>query len=350
MKQENWFVIGLMSGTSLDGVDLVYVHFSRKKIINFDIIASSTVPYNTYWKNQLTNAFTKDAADIQSLDVSYGKYLGDLVNAFIKQNIIEKIDFVASHGHTIFHKPEEVFTLQIGDGKSLAETCQMKIICDFRSQDVALGGQGAPLVPIGDALLFPEYDYCLNIGGFANISFDQNGIRKAYDICPANIVLNHYTRKTNLEFDDKGSIANSGNLNLKLLEALNTLPSYSNKKSLGNEIVQKEFIPLIDSFNLSLKDILHTYIEHFSIKIAEEIKANTSTLVTGGGAFNSYLIERISRHSNSRLIIPENNLINYKEALIFGLLGLLRNENEINCLASVTKATKNHSSGAIFTP
>lgn len=339
-----------MSGTSLDGVDLAYIHFSGSKKLRLKIIASETIPYTSIWKNKLTHAFTSNKNDLKLLDIAYGEYLGNLVSDFIKNNAIDKIDFVSSHGHTILHRPDEGYTLQIGNGKALAKTCQQKVICDFRSQDVALGGQGAPLVPIGDELLFSQYDFCLNIGGFANISFDKDGIRSAYDICPANIVLNHYTRKIGLEFDDKGAIAKSGKLNRQLLNALDSLPTYNNKNSLGNELVQKDFIPLIDTFKLTTPDILHTFIEHFSQKIAAELKHNTNTLITGGGAYNNYLIERVKKYSDSELVIPDKSLIDYKEALIFGLLGLLRINNEVNCLASVTKASKNHSSGYVFNP
>lgn len=350
MKHGSWHVIGLMSGTSLDGVDLAYIHFSNNKKLAYKIIAATTIPYSTNWKNKLSNAFNASENDLKLLDKSYGEYLGNLTNYFIQEKNIEKLDFVSSHGHTIFHRPAEGFTLQIGNGKQIAKTCQQKLVCDFRSQDVALGGQGAPLVPIGDQLLFSQYDYCLNIGGFANISFDDNGVRKAYDICPANIVLNHYTRSIGLEYDDEGILAKSGDLNSQLLHALDSLPSYLNNNSLGNEVVQQEFIPIIDSFELPIKDILRTFMEHFSRRIAQVLIGSTTTLVTGGGAFNSYLIERIKQHTDSKIIIPKKNLINYKEALIFGLLGLLRIENEINCLASVTNASKNHCSGYVFNP
>ena len=349
LKKASWSVIALMSGTSLDGVDLAYIQFNNDKRLTYKIIASKTIPYSTNWKNKLSSAFNSNEKEIKTLNIDYGAYLGLLVTDFIKSNSIDKIDFVASHGHTIFHKPEEAYTLQIGDGETLAKTCQQKVVCDFRTQDVKLGGQGAPLVPIGDEMLFSEYDYCLNIGGFANISFNENGVRKAFDICPANIILNHYTRTIGLEFDAAGALSKSGNVNNQLLQALDLVPSYFNKNSLGNEIVQNEFIPLIDSFKLKIEDILHTVVEHVSCKIASELKSGTA-LITGGGAYNSFLIDRIKKHANSDLILPISSLIDYKEALIFGLLGLLRIENEVNCLASVTKASKNHSSGKIFAP
>jgi len=350
MKKGTWFVIGLMSGTSLDGVDLAYIKFKNNEKLNYKLLKTATISYSKEWNKKLTKAFTSAKNELTIINNLYGEYLGSLVNHFIESNNIQKLDFVASHGHTIFHNPNEGFTLQIGNGAIIAKTCKQKVICDFRSQDVALGGQGAPLVPIGDQLLFSKYDYCLNIGGFANISYDEHGIRKAYDICPANIVLNHYTRKIGLEYDDKGEIAKSGKLNQELLNELNSHPIYNSKKSLGNEIVVSDIIPLIDSIQLSTADLLHTYIEHFSQKIAQELKPNTTTLVTGGGAFNTHLIDRIKKHTKSELILPDNQLINYKEALVFGLLGLLKEQNEVNCLASVTKASRNHSSGVIFSP
>ncbi len=350
MEKNKWHIIGLMSGTSLDGVDIAYIKFENTTKLTYKILHATSIPYAKEWKERLINAFKEDKEKLKELDMLYGIYLGNLVNNFIQKYNIQKLDFVASHGHTIFHKPDEGFTLQIGNGQSLASTCNQKVICDFRSQDVVLGGQGAPLVPIGDQLLFSEYDYCLNIGGFANVSYDEKGIRKAYDICPANIVLNYYTRKIGLEYDDKGNKAQAGKLNSELLDALNSLSVYQEKNSLGNEVVVAVFIPLIDSFQLSIPNVLNTYIEHFSQKIAAELKPNSTTLVTGGGAYNTYLVDRIKQKCQSNIVLPKETLIDYKEALIFGLLGLLRSENEVNCLASVTKATKDHSSGQIFYP
>jgi len=350
MTKNTWHIIGLMSGTSLDGIDIAYIEFRQKQSLEFKILKTAAIPYPDYWRSKLTNAFDEPLKKVTQLSKEYGNYIGKLVLDFMDENKIDSVDFVASHGHTIFHKPDAGFTLQIGDGQNIANTSKQKVICDFRTQDVALGGQGAPLVPIGDQLLFSEYDYCVNIGGFANISFDENRIRKAYDICPANIVLNHYTRQIGLEYDDKGAIAKTGKLNKDLLSKLDAHLIYKEKKSLGNEIVVSDFIPLIDSFDLSLEDTLHTYIEHFAKKIGKELKPNTKTLITGGGALNTYLIERIQDYTKSKVFIPDKVLINYKEALIFGLLGLLRSENKTNCLASVTGASKEHSSGKIFIP
>jgi len=350
MKKGTWHIIGLMSGTSLDGVDLAYIEFRNLEKIHYKIIQATSIPYSTEWKSKLTNAFSAKKEEVAILDIAYSKFLGELINTFIKENNIKKVDFVASHGHTIFHKPNEGYTLQIGNKPIIVKICNQTVVCDFRVQDVALGGQGAPLVPIGDQLLFSEYDYCLNIGGFANVSYDENGLRQAYDICPANIILNHYTRKIGFEYDHQGKLARSGKLSQDLLNVLDTHPMYQSKNSLGNEIVVSEFIPIIDSYNLNTADILHTYIEHFAKKIAEVLKPKTTTLITGGGTFNSYLIERIKEYTTSHLVIPSNQLINYKEALIFALLGLLKFQNEVNCLPPVTGAKKNHTSGFIYNP
>jgi anhydro-N-acetylmuramic acid kinase len=216
-----------------------------------------------------------------------------------------------------------------------------------------LGRQGAPLVPIGDRLLFSDFRYCLNLGGFANISYEDENDRIAYDICPVNIVLNHYVSKIGLEYDDKGQLASKGKINNQLLKKLNQLEFFSKKppKSLGLEWVNKNVFPSIESFNLQIEDILRTYVEHIAIQISKNLEQkNSNVLVTGGGAYNKFLIERIVDLSDSKIIIPNHELIEYKEALIFALLGVLRERKEINCLKSVTGAKKNHSSGKILIP
>ncbi|NEW80658.1 MAG: anhydro-N-acetylmuramic acid kinase, partial [Gelidibacter sp.] len=261
-------------------------------------------------------------------------------------------DFIASHGHTIFHNPEKHYTLQIGNGPQITSITGIKTICNFRVQDVALGGQGAPLVPVGDELLFSEYDYCLNLGGFSNISFRKNHQRIAFDICPVNIVLNHYVAALNLEYDDRGTMASEGNIENNLLRELNSLAFYNDAKpkSLGYEFVVATIFPIIDKYNLSLKNILSTFVEHIAIQISKKIDSDSgkTMLVTGGGAFNTFLIERLQSHTKTQLIIPQETIINYKEALVFALLGFLKDENKINCLKSVTGASKDHSSGIIF--
>ncbi|MDO6745501.1 anhydro-N-acetylmuramic acid kinase [Tenacibaculum soleae] len=350
MNKDFYYIIGLMSGTSLDGIDLVYVQFDKKDYESFKILNSETVSYTDKWKEKLKSAIGFSVDELKDLDIKYGELLGDEINLFIKKNKITKIDFIASHGHTILHQPDDGITLQIGNGKILSEITKQKVVCDFRTQDVKLGGQGAPLVPIGDELLFANYDFCVNLGGFANVSFKENEKRIAFDICPVNIVLNHYVQKLGLEYDDKGKIASKGKINKKLLEKLNELDFYDKlpPKSLGLEWVQAIIFPMIDSIEEDIPTILRTFIEHVAIQIGKIIFKNQFVLITGGGVFNSFLMERIAYYSERKVKIQPNELINYKEALIFAFLGLLRVENQVNCLQSVTGAKKDHSSGVIF--
>ena len=344
--------IGVMSGTSLDGVDICYIRFDHTNTYRFKILDAETIPYPDNWKSKLKNAYHADKVSLSKLDVEYGGFLGDLIQKFINDHAIRTLNFVASHGHTIFHKPEEGYTLQIGNGQTIADMVNYTVVNDFRTQDVKLAGQGAPLVPIGDELLFSEYDYCLNLGGFANISFKEKNSRKAFDICPVNIVLNHYINRLDLPYDDKGILASEGKVHKELLNKLNDLGFYrlSYPKSLGFEWVVKFIFPLIDSYNLEVRDILRTFIEHVSLQISKVINDNVKVLATGGGVFNNYLIRSIEDHLDHKMIIPESNIINYKEALIFALLGLLKLEGKVNVLCSVTGAKHDHSSGVIFKP
>ena len=352
MNKKEIFAIGLMSGTSLDGIDLVYVKFLKKEYSFFEIIHTETVSYTKEWKQVLKQAIRLSSKELLDLDVVYGKHLGSVLVNFISNYKITEIDFIASHGHTILHQPEEGITLQIGSGSEIAKITQQKVVSDFRTQDVNLGGQGAPLVPIGDELLFSKYDFCLNLGGFSNVSFKKESKRIAFDICPVNIVLNHYANKIGLEYDENGSIASEGYLNRSLLEKLNTLAFYNKEapKSLGLEWVQQEIFPLIDTIEEDISSVLRTFVAHIAIQISKIIKDSDSVLITGGGVFNSFLIQEIENYSNIKIVQASYTLINYKEALIFALLGVLKVDNQINCLKSVTGAHKNHSSGVVCLP
>ncbi len=350
MTQNNYkYIIGLMSGTSLDGLDLAYIKFNSKKLQDFEILTAETIAYNSKWYQDLKNAYEMSAVELTHLDAQYGIFLGEQINAFIKRHHIDRVDLIASHGQTIFHRPEAGYTTQIGSGAHINVVTGIKTICDFRTQDVALGGQGAPLVPVGDRYLFGQYDYCLNIGGFTNISFEKNGKRLAYDICPANIVLNYYVAKKGLPYDDKGQMAASGEINTALLDALNRLDFYQAEepKSLGWEFVTEEIIPLIDHFSLKINDILKTYVEHIAIQIGLKTTGG-SLLITGGGAHNDFLIQQIDKHTSSKVVIPDKMLIDYKEALVFALLGLLKETGQINTFSSVTGSKIDHSSGVVF--
>ena len=346
------FVIGLMSGTSLDGVDIVYVRFDETDDRNFKIIHTQTVPYTNEWKALLQNAIHQSAAELKDLDVVYGQFLAGIINDFMEKHRIKHVDFIASHGHTVLHQPKNGITLQIGNGKEIAKITNQKVVCDFRTQDVKLGGQGAPLVPIGDELLFSDYDFCLNLGGFSNISYHKDNERIAFDICPVNIVLNFYANKLGLAYDAFGEIASKGTVNRQLLEKLNELGYYkkSHPKSLGLEWVQQHVFPLIDDLEIDIPTILSTFVEHIAMQIGKVIVHNNQVLVTGGGAFNTFLIERIQFYASNKIDLPSQELINFKEALLFAFLGLLRIQHKINCLKSVTGARKNHSSGVLFVP
>lgn len=352
MMNNDVFSIGVMSGTSLDGIDLVYVKFDTTNYQNFKILHAETIGYSKEWKQLLQNAIHNSKKEIAQFDVMYGKFLGQTIQNFISNHKIDQLDFIASHGHTILHEPDKGITLQIGAGKEIAKITNTKVVCDFRTQDVKLGGQGAPLVPIGDELLFANYDFCLNLGGFSNISFQQNQQRIAFDICPVNIVLNHYVNKLDLAYDDQGNIAASGNLNHALLEQLNGLEFYNKQppKSLGLEWVQENVYPLIDKMEQDVPVILNTFVEHIAIQISKVIFNNDSVLVTGGGVFNTYLMQRIQFYASNQIDLVNEELINFKEALVFSFLGLLKLRDEVNCLQSVTGASKNHSSGVVILP
>lgn len=352
MQNEYFYVIGLMSGTSLDGLDLVYVKFNKNKFADFKILHSDTFEYSNMWKQDLRDAISFSEEIISKLNIDYGVLLGERVNQFIDAYKIKKIDFIASHGHTIFHQPNKGITLQIGDGQSLANVTKQKVVCDFRSEDVRLGGQGAPLVPVGDKLLFPEYDYCLNLGGFANVSFQKGTERIAFDVCPVNIVLNKLAQKLGFDYDDKGEIARSGKYLVELDCSLRSLSYYKKEppKSLGLEWVQECVFPLLNSENRMTKDLLRTYIEHTAWVLADSFPVDAKILITGGGVFNDYLLERIKYYKKLTIIIPDKELVEFKEALIFAFLGVLRVVNQVNCLKSVTGASCDHSSGEIFYP
>lgn len=352
MKSQIVTVIGLMSGTSLDGIDLVHVKFDRDAYRNFEIIDTETISYSKIWKQKLQNGIHFSTPELLKLDSDYGSLLSETINQFIAKNTIGNIDFISSHGHTVFHKPLEGITLQIGSGQIIANETKQKVVCDFRTQDVALGGQGAPLVPIGDALLFSEYDSCLNLGGFANISFKEHEKRIAFDICPVNIVLNHYVNILGLEFDNEGKMASEGKVNKELLKQLNSLDFYKKAapKSLGLEWVQSEIFPLIDEIETDVSVILRTFIEHVAMQIAMVLFDKKNVLITGGGVFNLFLIKRIRQLSEVEIVQPTDEVVNFKEALIFSFLGLLRVDNQVNCLSSVTGAKRDHTSGQIFRP
>lgn len=351
-NQDTYKVTGLMSGTSLDGVDIAFCTFTLMEgRWKYKIEKAETIIYSDEWRPRLSNLENKSALDFVKTDAEYGHYLGKLTKEFhLKYNL--KPDFIASHGHTIFHQPENGITSQIGKGSAIAAETGIPVVCDFRSTDVALGGQGAPLVPVGDQLLFSDYDYCINLGGFANVSFVKSGKRIAYDICPVNIVLNFLASLVKKPFDDDGNLARNGKLNRPLLDTLNSLPFYQQTppKSLGKEWVIHEIHPILENFDIPVENKSRTFTEHVASQITNAIEPITRSaiLITGGGAFNSFLIERISERAGITIKLPDPLTINFKEALIFAFLGVLRWREEINCLKSCTGATHDNTGGAIY--
>jgi len=353
MFKETYKIIGVMSGTSLDGIDLAHIHFVVKEDKwSYEILESETISYSTDWLNKLKVAVSFSKEELIELNEDYTELLGKIIKSFIDKHQLKSLDAVCSHGHTILHQPQNGFTLQIGNLPKIASIIQEKVVCDFRVQDVQLGGQGAPLVPIGDRILFSEYDYCLNLGGFSNISFEDNSKRIAFDISPVNTVLNFYANKLGLDYDDKGKIARSGKVDSNLLNELNALDYYKKSfpKSLGFEFVKEIVLPLIEKYSISIEDKMHTFTEHIALQTSLALPNKTGKiLITGGGAYNVFLIERMQFYlPNIKIIIPDNKTLEFKEALIFALLGVLKLRNEINVLSSVTGAKKDHSSGILY--
>lgn len=342
--------IGLMSGTSLDGLDICFASFEKKDSTwIFRILNAETFPYSSEWEEKLRNSVDLSSEDLLELHSEYGFYTGRLVKKFIEKNQLDDISLIASHGHTVFHQPQKKFTLQIGDGRAIKIETGLPVIYDFRSQDVLMEGNGAPLVPIGDHLLFSEYDACLNLGGFSNISLQKNSKRIAFDIAPVNIVLNRLSQKSGKPFDENGDLARKGIINETLLNQLNTLDFYQQPypKSLGIEWCYEHIFPALESIEIS--EALATFTEHAAQQIAEVINENTikDILITGGGAYNTFLIEKIKAKTKSEIVIPEKEIIEYKEALIFAFMGVLRMNNETNVLSSATGSTADHCSGII---
>jgi anhydro-N-acetylmuramic acid kinase len=343
-----------MSGTSLDGLDIAYCHFiQQEKGWKFAILNATTLKYSKQWTQRLSSAQLLSGEELIALDMEYGALLGKACNDFIKKYKI-KADFVASHGHTIFHQPKKGFTYQIGNGNALYAGCGVPVIYDFRALDVQLGGEGAPLVPIGDKFLFSEYDVCLNLGGIANLSMDIKGKRVAYDVCFINMGLNYLMASIGKSFDEGGQLSSSGSVDGPTLKKLDKVNESFRKKrpSLGREIFEKQIQPILDATGISLADKLRTFTESAAKEIASAIvsnKNNAKVLCTGGGTFNSFFVSCLLEHcgDNAALIIPDEHIVKFKEALVFALLGILRVQRKPNCLKSVTGASRDNSGGVL---
>ncbi|WP_027002871.1 anhydro-N-acetylmuramic acid kinase [Hugenholtzia roseola] len=369
-----YLVIGLMSGTSLDGLDVAAVRFEEVKgtknslAWRYELVKTQTFPYSEVQKGHLAALKAASALDFFMYENEWTQWVAEKVNHFLAEISSEIPLLVAFHGHTVFHQPAKGLTLQMGNGSLLAAQTGLSVVYDFRRQDVALGGQGAPLVPMGDKLLFSDIDFCLNLGGIANISFEIAGKRLAFDVCPANMVLNFLAQKLDKPYDAEGKMAASGNFLPALFEELSKLPFYAAPypKSLGAEWVESQIFPILENYlaqnetfkskeNL-ISDLLHTFCEHIAYQISEIIEKidknhKTTLLITGGGAWNRFLIQRLAlRLPEVQIEIATQELTDFKEALIFAFLGLLRYLERPNALASVTGAKTDHSCGVIAKP
>lgn len=353
-------VLGVMSGTSLDGIDLALCHFSGFGPINYEILYAETIEYDREWREELLNLYKRDGLYLCSMNIHYARLIALQIQNFLSKKEVNEILksrntqnsdlLISSHGHTVFHEPDTGLTLQIGHGAVIMAMTRCHVICDFRSQDVALGGQGAPLVPIGDELLFGEYDACLNIGGFANVSLKIDGKRRAWDICPANIVLNRWAARLGDTMDRGGKYSETGRLIREILDQWEHLEYYQKKgpKSLGREWVESIFLENVYESVFNPRDLLHTAVEHIARRIAADLPSSGRVLVTGGGAYHPGIINRLKQLTSAEIILPDKWLIDFKEALVFGLMGYLGWHNKINVLSSVTGAEKDHCSGVIF--
>jgi anhydro-N-acetylmuramic acid kinase len=356
-RKDKLEIIGLMSGTSLDGLDIAYVSFEFKnQKVHFELLNCETTPYDSKILLQLQKYNDLSIPEILILDKNIGRFYGEKVNEFISKNNLDKkhIDAIACHGQTIFHQPQNGFTYQIGCGSTLAYLTGVKVINDFRTRDVIAGGQGAPLVPIGDFNLFSEQaESFLNIGGFANISFRKNEEIFAFDVCPGNLPLNLFASRLGFDFDRNGDIARSGNIDSELLNKLNSLEFYkmNSPKSLGSEWLENEFYRVINE-TLETENLLRTILEHEANQISSVLKYEKldSVFITGGGAKNNFLIERIRMNYEGKIIIPNKEIIDFKEAIIFAFLGGLYLRNEATTITSVTGAKRAVYSGVLHIP
>ena len=343
-------ILGIMSGTSLDGLDIALCDFwKEEQIFHYKILKTQTFSFPQELSQKLRRLFNSSALYLCQVEVEFSNFTAQCVTRFLERSE-KQPHYIASHGHTVFHQPENGLTKQIGIGAIIASQTGISTICDFRTTDVALGGQGAPLVPIGDALLFPQYDGCLNLGGIANISHYHSKISTAYDISLCNIPLNFLSKQFGLQYDKDGALAQRGIIHSKLLEALNK-PDYFSKngaKSIGYEFFEKYYLPLFDTFSISNEDKLRTMCEHIAMQIAYHLKGLHTVLLTGGGTKNRFLVKLIKEKTNTKIVIPKRQLIDFKEALLFAFLGYLRVYGATNCLHSVTGATRDSCGGAIY--
>ncbi len=350
-----------MSGSSMDGLDIVHVQLDEVRgQWNFEILHADCIPYNEQWAHDLKEAANMHVSNFLKLHTSYGRYLGEQINAFIaKYELGHQVHFIASHGHTVFHEPQHFTTCQIGDGAAIAAVTGLPVISDLRALDVALGGQGAPIVPIGDKLLFGGYDYLLNTGGIANITVQHAGPVVAFDVCPANQILNALAEREGKIMDEGGMMASVGMLLPDVLDELNSADYYKQMppKSLSNEAARDMIFPKLLEIENNNYDLLHTATVHIAQQVAAAVKhyphgkEEATLLATGGGAFNTFLMAELQKALLPyaiKVVVPDAAVVKYKEALVMALIGTLRWREEPNVLSSVTGASRDSVGGALW--
>jgi anhydro-N-acetylmuramic acid kinase len=352
--------LGLMSGSSLDGLDLAFCEFSiNNDQLDWNFLIGETLPFSEMWQARLAHLPVQNAQVYAKSHIYLGYYFGELCNTFLKKHKVQP-DFIASHGHTIFHDPERRYSAQIGDGAAIAATTGIQTIDNFRTQDIALNGQGAPIAPIADRYLLKGYDFYLNLGGIVNISCNANNQFIAFDISGANQVLNRLANELGLPYDAGGQVAASGKLIQDLFAKSNDL-EYLNTtypKSLSNQWVQESLVPMFVDHEGSIPDKLCSMVHHIGFQIQqsihqivkkEKLSQNAFNMIaTGGGAHNSFLMKIISDYNpNINIEIPDRNIIEFKEAIMIALMGVLRLEGIPNTIHTVTGAARDTISGAI---
>lgn len=353
-----------MSGSSLDGLDIAFCEFqfAEDTLVNWQILQAETLPYSENWQKRLRDLPQADGRALSLAHAHFGHLVGGLVNYFLQKYALQP-DLIASHGHTVFHFPKEQMTLQIGDGSAIAAVTGYPVVCDFRAMDVALGGQGAPMAPIADRYLFLDYDFMLNLGGIANITANVTGQYLAFDIGGANQVLNKLVAPLGLAYDAGGKLAASGSLNATLLQEADALPYHheSYPKSLGNDWVQEQLIPIYTQFDAPTEDKLHTACVQIARQTAKDIaqiiqkehfvKNSYRLLATGGGVFNDFQItclQEACKPLGIEIIVPDASIIGFKEAAMIALAGVLRMQSKPNFIASVTGASQDAMGGAVY--
>jgi anhydro-N-acetylmuramic acid kinase len=338
-----------MSGTSLDGLDVAICEFTCDPTWSGRILQFNMFDFSESLRSSLKNSMILTAEELWKLDKSWAHFAAECVSK-TSPELLLRVQLLSSHGHTVFHNPQDGYSVQIGSGAVLAAQSNLPVVCDLRSLDIAYGGQGAPLVPLVDSTLFSEYTACLNLGGFANISI----LPKAWDIGVCNNLLNILAREKGVEYDAEGSIAKSGKIIGDLLQQMLSIPYHRlpPPKSLGVEWMQKELYPLLEKVaDHPLEDRMRTAVEYIAISIVNDCPKAGKILVTGGGAFNRFLIQRLNELGDGvEFYLPDSEVINGKEAFAFAFLGLLRWLGKPNVLKSTTGARKESSGGAVWLP